>query len=172
MRGPRRKSRVVSRGDGSSRLATRDSRLKRGRLSLLFVLLLIAGGAWAWQRHQRGIALEQALTEGRAALLNRIAAESTAAASVTPSSRRRRLLPRLTWATAGAAAALTGVFVAGNLSLNASMAYASDVLRAGAAEAGEYADLLPGSGEYLRATTHARWQICDTTGEQMDVVAG
>jgi tetratricopeptide (TPR) repeat protein len=37
-------------------------------LLLLFLLLLIAGGAWAWQRHQRQLALTQALAEGRAAL--------------------------------------------------------------------------------------------------------
>jgi tetratricopeptide (TPR) repeat protein len=37
-------------------------------LYLLLALLIFAGGAWAWQRHQRRVALASALAEGRAAL--------------------------------------------------------------------------------------------------------
>lgn len=102
----------------------------------------------------------EALITARAALLNRVADEASGLGSVRKPRAKRRLLPRLTWATAGVAAALTGVLVAGNVSLSASTAYASDVLRGAAMETGQYADLVPGSGEFLRSVTHARWQAC------------
>lgn len=100
---------------------------------------------------------------GRAALLDRADAES-AALTTTAHRSKRRVLPRLTWAAAGVAAGMTAVLVVGNVSLSAQSAYASDVLRSAAAETIQYADLVPGSGEYLRSQTHARWGICDDTG--------
>ncbi|MFC0196575.1 hypothetical protein ACFFIR_06850 [Microbacterium arthrosphaerae] len=48
--------------------------------------------------------------------------------------------------------------------MNAQYAYASDVLRTAAAETINYADLVPGSDQYLRSRTHARWGSCDSAG--------
>lgn len=104
-----------------------------------------------------------ALAAGRAALLDR-AADEGAALATTTQRKKRRVLPRLTWAAAGLATAMTVVVVVGNVSLSAQSAYASDVLRGAAAETIQYADLVPGSGEYLRSLTHARWGVCDDTG--------
>lgn len=99
-----------------------------------------------------------ALIAGRVALLdlaNGIPAD-TSAARHRPR-RSRRLLPRLTWAAAGVAAALTGALVVGSVSLGAQSAYASDLLRNAAIQTTEYAELVPGSGQFLRSHTHARW---------------
>ncbi|BDZ54526.1 hypothetical protein [Agromyces marinus] len=112
----------------------------------------------------------EALTAARAALLARVADEVSGTSSARPAEHRRRWLPRLTWVGVGVAATLTGVLVAGNVSLNASTAYASDVLRTAAAETGRYADLVPGSGEYLRSRTHARWQVCSGSEDTAKVV--
>ena len=104
-----------------------------------------------------------ALTAGRAALLARIADEGSA--TLTAQQRKvRRWVPRLTWAAAGSAAALTGVLVVGNVTLNAESAYASDLLRTAATQTIHYADLVPGSDQYLRSRTHARWGVCDGRG--------
>jgi hypothetical protein len=105
----------------------------------------------------------RALAAGRAALMGRIADEVTASAPV-PAGRQKRWLPRLTWATAGVAAAMTGVLVVGNVTMSAQSAYASDVLRTAAAETINYAELVPGSNQYLRSRTHARWGSCSATG--------
>ncbi len=107
----------------------------------------------------------EALAAGRAALLNHVAQEAGNVATARPAARRRRLLPALSWATAGVAAVLTGALVVGNVTLNATSAYASDVLRTAATQTIQYADLVPGSGEYLRARTHARWQACEMVGD-------
>lgn len=80
----------------------------------------------------------------------------------------RGWVPRLSWATAGVAAALAATVVVGNISLDVSSAHASDLLQAAAAEAGEYADLVPGSGQYLYSHTHARWPICSNAGCEPD----
>lgn len=101
-----------------------------------------------------------AMVAGRAALLDRIADDgtTTTAANVR---KKSHLLPRLTWTAGGVAAALVGVLVVGNVSLSAQSAYASDVLRTAAIQTIQYADLVPGSGDYLRARTLARWQGCE-----------
>ena len=104
-----------------------------------------------------------ALTAGRAALLARIADEGSATLTAQPR-RMVRWVPRLTWAAAGLAAALTGVLVVGNVTLSAESAYASDLLRTAATQTIHYADLVPGSDQYLRSRTHARWGVCDGTG--------
>lgn len=106
----------------------------------------------------------ESLAGARAALLHRIA-QNAEDVRTTPAKRESRLLPRLSWAAAGLATALTGAIVVGNVSLNATSAYASDVLRTAATQTVQYADLVPGSGEYLRARTHARWQSCEITGD-------
>ncbi|MDJ0350709.1 hypothetical protein [Cryobacterium sp. PH29-G1] len=104
-----------------------------------------------------------ALTAGRAALLGRIA-DGDATHAGAQRHKKRRWMPRLTWAAAGVAAAMTGVLVAGNITLNAQFAYASDVLRSAATQTIQYADLVAGSDQYLRSHTHARWGVCDDTG--------
>lgn len=108
----------------------------------------------------------KALTAGRAALLGRIADDgSTLAAAAHPHRQeRRRWVPQLTWAAGGVAAAITVVLVVGNVSLSTQSAYASDVLRTAAAQTIQYADLVAGSGQYLRSHTHARWGVCNETG--------
>jgi 3D (Asp-Asp-Asp) domain-containing protein len=104
-----------------------------------------------------------ALAAGRAALLNRIADGDVTYATVHPR-KSRRWMPRLSWAAAAVAAAMTGILVAGNVTLTAQSAYASDVLRTAATQTIQYADLVAGSEQYLRSRTHARWGICDDTG--------
>lgn len=104
-----------------------------------------------------------ALTAGRAALLGRIADDGTTAAKAHQR-KKRRWMPRLTWAAAGVAAAMTGVLVVGNVTMSAQSAYASDVLRTAATQTIQYADLVAGSDQYLRSRTHARWGVCDETG--------
>lgn len=105
----------------------------------------------------------EALTAGRAALLNRASEERSAA---SPAARKRRLLPRLTWAAAGLTAAMGGVFVAGSVGLGAQSAQASELLQTTAAQTAQYTDLVPGAGEYLLSSTHARWSTCGTTGTE------
>lgn len=107
----------------------------------------------------------EALAAGRAALLNHAAQDAENLSTTRSAGKGRRLLPRLSWATAGVAAALTGVLVVGSVSLNATSAYASDVLRTAATETAQYADLVPGSGQYLRARTHARWPACQAASD-------
>ncbi|TAJ48017.1 MAG: hypothetical protein EPO52_07510 [Herbiconiux sp.] len=104
------------------------------------------------------------IAEGREALVNRIARGDGTTTTELPRSARRRTLPRVTWVAAGVAAGMIAVLVAGNISLGAQSAYASGVLRAAATETIAYANLVPDSGEYLRARTHARWQAC--TGDE------
>lgn len=104
-----------------------------------------------------------ALTAGRAALLGRIS-DDGATTATADQRKKRRWMPRLTWAAAGVAAAMTGVLVVGNVTMSAQSAYASDVLRTAAAQTIEYADLVAGSDQYLRSRTHARWGVCDETG--------
>jgi hypothetical protein len=106
---------------------------------------------------------QSALAAGRAALMGRIAEEAIPSAPL-PARRQRRWVPRLTWATVGVAAAMTGVLVAGNVTMSAQSAYATDVLRTAAAETMNYADLVPGSDQYLRSRTHARWGCCGSGG--------
>lgn len=102
-----------------------------------------------------------ALAAGRTALLDRAASRSTVTS--TPL-RRPRVLPGLSWAAASVATAITGVLVVGNVALSAESAYASELLRSAAAETIDYADLVPGSKQYLRSHTHARWPVCDESG--------
>lgn len=104
----------------------------------------------------------EALTAGRAALLGRIA-DDGAAHATAPHKNKRRWVPRLTWAAAGVASAMTVVLVVGNVTLSTQSAYASDVLRTAATQTIQYADLVAGSDEYLRARTHARWGVCNGT---------
>jgi len=101
----------------------------------------------------------ESLTAGRAALLTRIAADegTTADAAASP---RHPWRTGLTWSTAGTAAAIVAVLVVGQVSMAASSAHASDLLRSAASEAANHAVLTPGSGEYLRSVTHARWPVC------------
>ena len=115
---------------------------------------------------REGIEVPQAaLNRGRAALLERAmdASEPGPAASAQPPARHRRGR-RATWVGAGAAAALVGALVTGNISLSASSAHAAEILRGAAAATTRYVDLVPGSGQYLRAHTHAQWQTCDDQG--------
>ncbi|MBN9175815.1 MAG: hypothetical protein J0I43_00375 [Microbacterium sp.] len=108
---------------------------------------------------------QAALNRGRAALLERTADAAGPASAQSP--RRRgaaRRLRRATWIATGAAAALVGALIVGNISLDASSAHASDLLRSAAAATVQYVDLAPGSGQYLRAHTHAQWQACDEQG--------
>lgn len=105
----------------------------------------------------------EALTAGRAALLGRIAGDGGAGPTAHPRTERR-WMPRLTWAAAGMAVALTGVLVVGNVTMNAESAYASEMLRTAASQTIQYADLVAGSDQYLRSRTHARWGVCDQTG--------
>ncbi|MBC7593652.1 MAG: hypothetical protein H7288_06920 [Kineosporiaceae bacterium] len=105
----------------------------------------------------------KALTAGRAALLGRIA-DDGATYATAHLQKKRRWMPRLTWAAAGVAAAMTGVLVVGNVTLSAQSAQASEVLRSAAAETIQYANLVAGSDQYLRSHTHARWGVCDETG--------
>ena len=107
----------------------------------------------------------EALAAGRAALLSRIA-EDSATAPTAHYRNKRRWVPRLTWAAAGVATATAGILVAGNVTLNAQSAYASDVLRTAATQTIQYADLVAGSDQYLRSRTHARWVYCDETACQ------
>ena len=104
-----------------------------------------------------------ALAAGRAALLGRIA-DGDAAHAVAQHQMNRLWLPRLTWAAAGVAATMTGVLVAGNVTLSAQTAYASDILRSAATQTIQYADLVAGSDQFLRSYTHARWGACDDSG--------
>jgi len=104
-----------------------------------------------------------ALAAGRAALLGRIA-DGDAPYATAQHRKKRRWVPRLTWAAAGVAAAMTVVLVAGNVTLSAQSAYASEVLRTAATETIHYADLVAGSDQYLLSHTHARWGVCDQTG--------
>ena len=104
-----------------------------------------------------------ALTAGRAALLARIA-DDDATHATAHHRNKRRWVPRLTWAAAGVAAAMTGVLVVGNVTLSSQSAYASDVLRTAATQTIQYADLVAGSDQYLRSRTHARWGVCNETG--------
>lgn len=104
-----------------------------------------------------------ALAAGRAALLGRIA-DGDATHAVAQHQKKRPWLPRLTWAAAGVAATVTAVLVAGNVTLNAQTAYASDILRSAATQTIHYADLVAGSGQFLRSNTHARWGVCDDSG--------
>lgn len=105
----------------------------------------------------------EALTAGRAALLGRIA-DDGASHATAHRQKKRRWVPRLTWAAAGVAVAMTVVLVVGNVSLSTQSAYASDVLRTAAAQTIRYADPVAGSGQYLRSHTHARWGVCNDTG--------
>lgn len=105
----------------------------------------------------------KALTAGRAALLGRIADDGATDATVHQR-KKRRWMPRLTWAAAGVAAAMTAVLVVGNVTMSAQSAYAIDVLRTAATQTIQYADLVAGSDQYLRSRTHARWGVCDETG--------
>lgn len=100
-----------------------------------------------------------AVASGRRALLERAAAEHPTIPTAG-ASRRRSGLPRLTWAAAGVAAALTTVLVVGTINLGAQSAYASDVLRSAATQTSQGVALVPGPGEFLRSRTHARWQGC------------
>lgn len=104
-----------------------------------------------------------ALSAGRAALAGHIADDSVTTATARRR-KNRRWMPRLTWAAAAVAAAMTGALVVGNVTLNAQSAYASDVLRAAASQTIQYADLSAGSDQYLRSLTHARWQGCEERG--------
>jgi hypothetical protein len=104
-----------------------------------------------------------ALAAGRAALLGHITDDgSTYSSTVGAATRPWR--PRLSWTAAGLATAATGAIVAGSVTLSTQTAYASDVLHAASSQAMNYADLVAGSGQYLRSITHARWGICDETG--------
>lgn len=105
----------------------------------------------------------EALTAGRAALVGRIASNG-ATATTTRHRKKRSWVPRLTWAAAGVAAAMTGVLVMGNVTLSAQSAYASEVLRTAASQTIQHADLVAGSGQYVRSRTHARWGSCYETG--------
>ncbi|TFC86380.1 hypothetical protein [Cryobacterium sp. TMT4-31] len=105
----------------------------------------------------------KALTAGRAALLGSIAADGATTAPA-PHRKHQRWMPRLTWAAGVAAAAIMGVLIAGNVTLSAQSAYASDMLRTAATRTIHYADLVAGSEQYLLSHTHARWGICDSTG--------
>ncbi|GGD76143.1 CU044_5270 family protein [Microbacterium murale] len=105
----------------------------------------------------------QALAAGRAALLGRISDDGSTPTAMHQR-KNRRWIPRVTWAAAGVAAALTGALVVGNVTLSTQSAYASDVLRTAAAETIQYADLVAGSDQYLRSRTHARWGVVDETG--------
>lgn len=107
----------------------------------------------------------EALAVGRAALVGRAATGDRGIGSEAERPRSRRLWPRVTWAGAAVAVAITGVLVVGNLHLSAQSAYASTVLRSASLATIDYADLVPGSGEYLRARTHARWQACTSSAE-------
>ena len=106
-----------------------------------------------------------AIADGRAALLSHIA-QASHVANAGNRYGKRRALPRLTWTAAGIAAAVTAVVVIGNVTLNSQSAYASGLLRAAASETTHYADLIPDSGQYLLAHTHARWADCDAKGCQ------
>lgn len=112
-----------------------------------------------------------ALASGRAALLGRIAGE-IADTSTLPARKKHKMLPRLTWAGAGIAAAMIGVLVVGNVHLSTQSAYASVVLRDAAAQTIQYADLVPGPGEYLRSHTRGRWQTCASTGDSDEMTCG
>lgn len=112
-----------------------------------------------------------ALATGRAALLRQAAAPNARTSYVRHLPRgRKRVLPRLTWAAAGVAVALTGALVVGNVSLSTQSAYASDILRTASAQIAEYADLVPGPGEYLSSHTHGRWQECTNTATEPKLV--
>lgn len=100
-----------------------------------------------------------ALLAARAALLLLAAGEGTDAAPARAT--RHPWRARWAWSSAGVATALAAVLVAGQVNLTASSAYASDLLRAAAAEAVNYVDLVPGSGQYLHSRTHARWPVCN-----------
>ena len=91
-------------------------------------------------------------------------ADDGATTAAAQTRKKRRLMPQLTWAAAGLAAALTGVLVVGNVTLYAQSAYASDLLRTAAAETIHFADLAPGSDQYLRSRTHVRGLVCDDSG--------
>lgn len=103
-----------------------------------------------------------ALAAGRERLMGRVAAGNPA--WLAHSRGRRRLLPRVSWAASGIAAALIALTVAGNVALDAESAQASELLRAAASETTHYADLKPGSGQYLRARTRTRSLDCDVAG--------
>ena len=108
---------------------------------------------------------QEALNRGRAALIEKAgdaAGPASAASPARPPVRRRRR--RATWVSAGVAAALVGGLVVGNVSLSAASAHASEVLRGAAAATTQYVDLVPGSGQYLRAHTRAQWAVCDELG--------
>lgn len=104
----------------------------------------------------------EAMTAGRTALLDRI--DGVASTTRTRPTTKRRWVPQLTWAAAATAAAITGVLVAGNITSTAEPTYASEFLRSAAVQTVQYADIVPGSGQYLRSRTHARWGICNSTG--------
>lgn len=106
---------------------------------------------------------EKTLDAGRAALTARIAAPAPATAHVAPRARRRRPLRRATWIAAGTAAALTGVLIAGNISLGAESAQASTILREAARATLHSADAALAPGQYLRSLTHARWMGCSNS---------
>lgn len=102
---------------------------------------------------------ERSFNKGRAALLASAAAERSAYAPSQTATVRRRL-PRITWAVAGVATALTAVLVTGNINLSAQSAHASDVLQTAASNAIEYVEVTPGPGEYLYSSRHERYPAC------------
>ncbi|MDT0182005.1 hypothetical protein Q9S36_17640 [Microbacterium sp. ARD31] len=106
---------------------------------------------------------QEALTKGRAALWARIDQEATGAL-VPAAPRRSKARPRSTWAAAGVATALTGVLIAGNVTMSAESAHASELLQSAAIATAGYANLVAGSGQYLHAHTHASWGDCDDNG--------
>ena len=114
----------------------------------------------------------ESLTAGRAALLTRIAADegTTADAAASP---RHPWRTGLTWSTAGTAAAIVAVLVVGQVSMAASSAHASDLLRSAASEAANHAVLTPGSGEYLRSVcgpaSDGGPDICELNDQTLDV---
>lgn len=99
------------------------------------------------------------LNVGRAALLARAAENIPAESPVVAPAPRPRRVPRLRWAFAGVAGAAALTLAAGNLTVAAHAAEAAEVLRGAAVETLAFADPAPGSGEYLRSRTHARWGV-------------
>jgi RNA polymerase sigma-70 factor (ECF subfamily) len=59
----------------------------------------------------------------------------------------------------GAAAAVVGTLVAGQISVSAQSAHAADVLRATAAQTMTFVDPVAGPGQYLLVHTHANWRF-------------
>lgn len=104
---------------------------------------------------------QRALGAGRAALLERAAAEGSPERAVTP----RRWAPRARWAFAATGGSLVLAVVVGNVAVNAQAAQAASFLRAAAVETIRFADPVPGSGQYLAVRTHANWPVWTSPDE-------